>query len=324
MGIEVPQARALLALVVGIGLGVANDEAGAAISQASVTAPGGFVAAYAGMGNGSAPFAGGNFTTSYVAGDFNADEKLFAGGGASASASYSGPLSVNSASGFASFGLLGFQAQNNSSNSGFGQGTMNGGWTDGILIDAPGLTGQAGLWVGLVAVEGSLHGAGFAAAASFNVTAYKNGTQLRLSDAAGLFDPGSQWTPFSTDRQATRWAISTFGGTASMAVNDVATFVVPFVYGQAFDFGVYAAAVSGKRSSSGVAGNSTSDVLFHNTLWWAGTAGVLAGGAPVLDFSITSESGTNWAQAVNAVPLPAPVALLLAPLALVAARRRRI
>jgi hypothetical protein len=72
----------------------------------------------------------------------------------------------------------------------------------------------------------------------------------------------------------------------------------------------------------GVPGNASDD----SQLFWGGITGVMAGGNPVPIFTVTSDSGTNWAQSFvsgSPVPEPAVSATLGAGLILIALAGRR-
>lgn len=284
--------------------GAVSLPAAAALSQAGIVAPGGFISAYAGLGNGSSPWPGSDYASAYNATDMVLNEQTFASGTATASSNYSGTLGTNSSTGYVTFGALGYSAANSASNSGFALGAANGGWTDSILISDPALNGQSGIWMFQIDASGSLAVSGFAGAASFQVTGYKNGSQLMLNS---YFDNGNS-DAISTDRQAAVWGIASYGNSDSRTVSDTVTFAVPFTWGTSFNLGIYAAGQAGKRSSSGVAGISTSELNFMNTLLWGGTSCMLYNGSCVTGYSITSGSGTNWDMAyASAVPVPSAV-----------------
>jgi hypothetical protein len=56
-------------------------------------------------------------------------------------------------------------------------------------------------------------------------------------------------------------------------------------------------------------GQSASYDLAHS-LYWVGINGVTINGQPVTDFSLSSDSGTNWAQSFVPVPEPPTIALI--------------
>jgi len=279
-------------------------DAGASYSQADISAPGGFISAFAGLQNGSSPWAGSNYATAYSAADLVLNEQTFATGSASASASYSVGDNTNSAQGTVGFGKIAFGASNSASNVDFSAGALNGGWVDSHLFSAPGLAGQAGLWIFTLDISGTMAATGFAGLAQFHVTGYKDGFQLMLN---AQFDPGNS-DPISTDRQAAQWGLATSaaGESFSRTIDDTVTFAVPFTWGTEFDLGIFAAARAGKRSSSGVPGISTADLDFLHTLTWGGTVGVFANGVEVFDYTQISGSSIDW-SVPTAVPVPAMV-----------------
>lgn len=312
-------ARVLVAALLG---GLVPLPAIASLSQADIVAPGGFIGAFAGIAGGGLGGAGTNVEVHYDPLNLNLDEHTFTTGVATASSSYSGPLGTNSSSGYATLGALGFSAANSAPNPGFSSGAVNGGWNDSMTVTAPGVTGQAAVWLVDINVSGTLAATGFAGLARFATTAYKNNVQLRKSDAPG-FVPGSS-SPISTDRQSVLWQLATDapGESLTWNVQDVITYAFPVIIGQPFDFGIYAFAHAGKRSSSAGTSVSTSNVAFSNTLTWGGSSVVLDGQA-LDDFDLVSASGVNYTLPVNAVPLPPALFLLLGPLGVTALRKRR-
>lgn len=291
----------------------------AGLSQASISAPGGFVQALAGPSTpGSSPWPGGDLSTMYTAAGSDVQEGSFTGNASVfRSAFYSGGSTINSASGTVGMGFLKMQAQNDAPNgSFFAEANANGGWKDTFTISSPGLTGQAGFMQFTLNVTGGLAGSGFAGAASFSVTAYKDGSQLMINP---LFSPGNS-NLLSTDRQYGNWS----GASApdfSRSISDTVTMAVPFIYGTPFTLGIYANAAAGMRSSSGVPGNSQASVQFQNTLVWGGISNMFVGGTSTTttDYTVAAASGVDWR---GVVPSPA-AASLLGMGALLASRRRR-
>ncbi len=299
--------------------GVVALPASASLSQADIMAPGGFLGAFAGIASGGLGGAGTNVEVHYDPLNLNLDEHTFTSGVATASSSYSGALGTNSASGYATIGALGFAAANSAENPGFSSGAVNGGWNDSMTVTAPGVNGQSAVWLVDINVSGTLAATGFAGLARFATTAYQNNIQLRKNDAPGFSAGGS--SPISTDRQSVLWQLTTAapGEALTWNVQDVITYAFPVIIGQPFDFGIYAFAHAGKRSSSAGTNVSTSNVAFTNTLTWGGST-VLLNGQALTDVNLSSASGVNYALPINAIPLPPAMLLLIAPLGVLAAR----
>ncbi len=266
----------------------------------TVPAPGGFVQACAGPSTpGSSPWPGSDFTTSFTAPGSDVHEQSFAGiSSANQSANYAGGSTSNGATGKAGMGYIKFSASNNAPNSSFfAAAVANGGWSETFLVTNAAHTGQAGFMQFTMHVTGSLAATGFAGSATFRVTGYKDGAQLA---ANSLFNPGNS-DAIGTDRQYGNWGIATYGNPPvdSKDVDDTITFAVPFTFGTPFKLGIYAAALAGMRSSSGVSGNSTALANFSNGLTWGGISNIYVGGNPVAGSTVTSGSGINWGGPVG-------------------------
>ena len=68
---------------------------------------------------------------------------------------------------------------------------------------------------------------------------------------------------------------------------------------------------------------ATASSLFSNTMTWQGISGVTAGGSSVA-YTLSSQVGIDWTQAISPVPEPSQAALWLAGgLAVAALARRR-
>lgn len=286
------RSKSILLPIVCVVAGVASQPADAALSQTVITAPGGFISAYAGLSNGANNAAGSNIETDYFASDLVLNEQTFTSGTATAAANYSINTASNygstSATGYVTFGALGYSATNVRDNHTSTQGTVNGGWTDSILFSDPALNGQSGTWMFTLDVSGLLEASGFSGSSFFQVANYVNGN-------FGQYD---------------FWQVMTAGAQENntMTVNESVAFSVPFTWGTAFDLGIYAVGKAGWRSGSAVPGTSTSDLDFMNTVLWGGTSCVLVNGGCVTGYSIISGSGINWDLAYSAVvPLPSAV-----------------
>jgi hypothetical protein len=180
-------------------------------------------------------------------------------------------------------------------------GASTGGWSEVFTITSPGLSGQTGYMQFMLDAKASLAATGATGSAQFQVTGYKDTTQLMINP---LWDPGDS-DPISTSAQYGNWAIATFGDgeSAGKAVNDAVTFAVPFTFGTPFKLGIYAKAVAGMRSSGFVPGIGTATVGFDDGLTWGGISAVyLENLTPVDGYTIVSGSGTDWSDAFDATP----------------------
>ncbi|MBX3380021.1 MAG: hypothetical protein KF805_07985 [Phycisphaeraceae bacterium] len=240
----------------------------AGLSQSTISAPGGFGQACAGPDTpGSSPWPGSDFTSLHTAVGSDAQEGSFSGiSSVSRNAGYSSGNISNSSGGSFGMGFISGNAHNNApNNSHFAQADINGGWKETFLITNAAYTGQSGFMVFTLNVSGSLAAAGFAGAANFRVTGYKNDIQLMINS---LFSAGNS-DAISTDRQYGNWAVSTssIGDTKSKGVSGTLTFAVPFTFGTTFNLGIYGYARAGMRSASGVAGNSTAEAILAKLAW---------------------------------------------------------
>lgn len=78
-----------------------------------------------------------------------------------------------------------------------------------------------------------------------------------------------------------------------------------------FEFGVpFLLLVSLDGGAEGSMGGQSASADLSHSLYWAGISGVTINGQPVTNFSVSSDSGTNWAQSFVPVPEPSSVALL--------------
>ncbi|MCC6677157.1 MAG: EF-hand domain-containing protein [Phycisphaerales bacterium] len=284
--------RVYIAAVVAAALVTAPCRAG--ISQATITAPGGFVQAgcYASSsGGGSLP--GADLAASFGTGmDFH--ELSFAGvGPVSTSAAGTSGQITNSAMGEAGMGYTRLLAHNACPTSTFfATGIANGGWKETFTVSHPSHTGQAGYMVFQLRYRGTLRAAGPSGRAGVTTTGYKDNFELVMNP---YFDRGGS-DPISTDRQRAQWGIASFGATESRTIDGVVTMAVPITFGQSFTLGAYALAAAGQRSSGANPNISTGDVEFAGDgVTWNGIVDVkTAAGASVMGYSVTSGTGIDW------------------------------
>lgn len=276
----------------------------AAPSVGTLAAPGGFITACGGISQTTGAAAPGSDLEAFYLGAKSCSSQTFVTGTASASDGYSAGQVTNSAQGTVGWGFLLLSAQSVSpNNQPFPYGTVNAGWEDTWLIDAPGLSGQAGNVHVSMHVQGTWVLTGFAGGARVTVQPY-------VDDAfvvhAGANEGAAFGSSFFPD-----------------GVNETVQFDLPFVFGESFDVGMFGQLRAGLRSQSGVAGLSTADADFTNTITWEGIDAVLAGSTLVSDYSLVSASGTDWRLPVAAIPEAPTWLMLIAGLAVVLNRRLR-
>jgi len=308
--VKTPLTLALLAIA---------TPASAALSRTTIPTSGGFVQAGASpIGQSFFTTPGNDFEALYDDATDDFSEGFFSGVGSVArSASATTANSNSTGFGQVSMGQLRFTCNSTSPNAGFANGLGHGGFRENFVVNggAPGT--QAWMLVD-IAVTGSMSASGFAGAANFNIAAFVDDNELR-SDEPG-WDNGNS-DPISTDRQRAIWGVSTsfVGDSDSRVISDMITFAVPITIGETFNFGIYGYAVAGKRSSSGVAGSSSSGIDFGNTITWEGARIVDANGSLISGTSIGSDTGLDWE---SRVPAPGTASLALAGL-LASTRRKR-
>jgi hypothetical protein len=169
---------------------------------------------------------------------------------------------------------------------GFGEA----GWIDTITIENPSMNGQIATINALLHIDGTLDASG---PNSFGRL------QLYAASSLGVANQSSYQVQAGT-------------AVESLTVNDTVMVSFDFVIGTASEFGVKMSALA-MTSSATSFGQNFSDTDFFNTLTWGGIDSITVGGNEITDYSIFSESGTDWT--VAAVPLPGAGALFMAGLA---------
>jgi hypothetical protein len=226
----------------------------------------------------------------------------------------SGKLSVST---FVDYGILRLEAFDETFADAFASVVSDNGlratgvFTDMLTIDAPGLAGTSGTLVAQVLFDGFLDADASGESLPF----------VSFSEAgAGLdFRMGS-----SSLMQRTRTCSTTVGNGPACLFGDpfgVQTFgPIAFTFGQPFPLSVSASAATFSRTVS--SGSTLADADLRFTVEWRGIQSVSDALGDVPNFTVTSDSGVDWAQ-----PVPEPEAARLAFAALmtllwIRARRR--
>ncbi len=281
-------ARAFWAVLVCGALLDAAGRAHALPSVGSLSAPGGFVAACGGISNTTGAHVPGQDLEAFYLGTSHCTSESFTNGNVTTSALFDNGTIKNSASGTVGWGTMQFSAENISpNNEPFPYGSVTGGWEDTFTINAPGLVGQEGLMVYSVNVSGSWVLSGFAGAARISVATYKDDKRIKGDPVFAALNGLANAVGFN---QGWTWASSFYPN----GVNNTLFLTAPFVYGEAFDLGVFATLVAGLRSKSGVPGLSSSSADFSNSITWGGIHDILTAGQSIADYTVHGASGIDW------------------------------
>lgn len=284
------------------------------LSRTDIAAPGYFVSAVGGLGNGNG-FSVGDIVPGISPGTSvsNSAQGSSLFGQVSQSAAYSN-LSQHvetQSNGSAGFGIINLFADFSGPNSAqFPVSVVTGGWVDSLLFNSPGLSGQSGVMSFGMHVDGTLEAlAGFNSLAAFGLRPYKDDQFINtVPSALNVQGQGQIGFPYNE------------------TVDTIVTFNIPFTFGTEFELGIFANAIARTASQAGVDFINTATVDFSNTITWNGISAVTLNGQAV-DYDLTSASGVDWRTArVTPIPEPETYAMLLAGLGLlgfVARRRRR-
>ncbi|WP_353198357.1 PEPxxWA-CTERM sorting domain-containing protein [Sandarakinorhabdus sp.] len=194
-------------------------------------------------------------------------------------------------------------------------------FSDVITVNAPGLT--SGSFVATILIDGALSSA---AAGAGGVVAFSN-SETRV-EVAGLADPvfsfqvnQSNYNGFvGGSATLTR---SRLGAPYAGPLTGAFTFTIPFenLIGQTVTI-TQSCGANARTFQQGDSSSSGCD--YSHTITWGGINQVLdENGTPVSNFTALGSNGTNYAQAINAVPEPSSWAMLIAGFGLVGSAARR-
>ncbi len=264
--------------------------------------------------------------------------------------SFNGNLYNNNALAIAAPGVIKLLANNaGSSATSFSGAGAQGGWNDTLTLNNAALTGQSGILIVPIHFDGTMTANGVGAMGRTELGIYVNHGVLQPYNNAvyaaayskfqtlnSAFNPVLHQNSvaegsilFGWDYQMKPFGTSDYGVGDSLTVtqlniNETVRFAIPFIWGTAFQFGIYAATSAGEIASGGAVIQNVSSDQLQNTIYWDKGAYALAGdgsGSPLLNFTMTSGSGLDYSQAF--VPEPASFAMFGAAAALLGWVRRR-
>jgi hypothetical protein len=240
------------------------------------------------------------------------------------------------ASGSSSGGLAGVSASvavntaGGIQNSGSGTAEAIADWSDAVVIDSPGRTGQSGYLNASLILDGNLFVQAFGQDAHNFESAFATLSIIGegLTAASGQVPAGQCLSGAGYCAYAFAGASTISGspdnGYYAFGSLDV---VIPFTFGQEFYISYTLKAKATAQAISwdqfAVQGAATGLASYANTLSWGGIDQITSGGIVVGDFSLDSGSGVDYREAVTAVPLPATHFLLISGLAALGAYRQR-
>lgn len=206
--------------------------------------------------------------------------------------------------GGAQFGSLGassfVRAVTNAGNGGPFSALGTASWRDSVVIDAPGLTGQAGVFRASLLLDGAMSttASGQDRAHAQVALALRRGDTNDRSFASFVSLPGSGWLEANLAGVSAEFTLSAANQVRDFVAAPV-VFDVRFVFGQALDFGI----TLRTRASLSTFGATGLEVVansdFRNTLVWNGISQVsLPGGAAVAGYTVQTVSGFDFASPV--------------------------
>jgi hypothetical protein len=178
--------------------------------------------------------------------------------------------------------------------------SADGTFSDMVTISAPGLAGLSGTFVPVIKVSGRLSASGSGSEPPF----------ASFSEASWVLD----FVPGFEQRSALCSGYDGAGPVCDFQGDKFGTYTlkpVAFTYGRSFVMTVKMSAGTFSRTVPNGSTDVENDLSFTTT--WKGFGGVFDDqGAPVSNFSVTSNTGTDWSQ-----PVPEPSATACATAALV-------
>lgn len=205
---------------------------------------------------------------------------------------------------YADYGIL--RSYSYSFNSGgFAAAESGVAFSDWITIDAPGLTGTIGSFTGGSKVHASLSpslSAHEGSTTEVDVYAFINGINMEHYEVFGWNPDGTQ---ISYEKNQIDFSNIPYDGNLEG--------IIPFKFGVPFlismNLRTRAQSYTDPNSSEIGSGNAMADA--SNTVYWLGIDNVLSGNGRVDDFSVVSDSGTNYARSFipTSISIPEPSTL---------------